>query len=99
MQEIRGMEREITAYATEKGTYPASLADINRDTLRDPWGSLYVYSVPTRTWGGDDINIDFDLYSKGSDGATADSTTDAVSKDDVIRGSGGSYVGLAGNYP
>lgn len=44
------------------------------------------------------INSDFDLYSMGKDGLTAPALTALNSLDDVVRGSGGSYVGLARLY-
>lgn len=97
--EIRGMEREISAWATEKGGLPPTLGDINRQDLLDPWKRNYVYSTtPTRTFSGDEINGDFDLYSTGSDGLTADSIVDDTSKDDIIRGRDGSFVGIAIEY-
>jgi len=98
MSEIRGLEREIAAYATEKGSYPPGLADINRGELRDPWGTLYSYSAPTREDVGVRINTDYDLYSKGENGTNAPSINDALSDDDVIRGDDGAYVGLAIKY-
>lgn len=98
MSEIRGLEREIAAYATEKGSYPPGLADINRGELRDPWGSLYVYSAPTREDVGVPINTDYDLFSKGENGANVASISDALSIDDVIRADDGVYVGLAIKY-
>lgn len=96
MGEIRGLEKQITAWATEKGSYPASLADIGRDTLRDPWGNPYIYSPPTRKDFGLPINTDFDIYSKGTNSDTVvASIRDPASGDDIIRGRDGSYVGLA----
>ncbi len=34
----------------------------NADSLRDPWGNLYVLTIPGQ------VNVDFDIVSYGSDG-------------------------------
>jgi general secretion pathway protein G len=44
------------------------------------------------------INADFDLYSMGKDGETAGPLTAAKSKDDIVRGRSGAFVGLASEY-
>ena len=44
------------------------------------------------------INSDFDLYSKGRDGKTASALTAGPSKDDIIRGRDGGFIGLASEY-
>lgn len=98
MNEIRTLEREITAWSIDKASLPANLGDIGRTNMRDPWGGNYVYSVPTRTYVGDPINTDFDLYSKGPNGLYVDSLDEPESEDDVIRGRTGNYVGLAIKY-
>lgn len=100
ISEIRGLEKDIIAYASEKGTYPASLNDVGMDTLKDPWGHLYEYHPPnTRQLSGQPINEDFDLFSIGFDGLPfATSIIDPESDDDIIRGSDGAYVGIASLY-
>ena len=97
--EIRGMEREISAFATERGALPASLGDINRLHQLDPWKQEYVYdTTPTRLVLGFPINGDYDLYSKGNDGESADAITNDKSKDDIIRGRDGSFCDLANSW-
>lgn len=100
LSEIRGMEREIGAWAVEKGSYPPSLASFGRGELRDPWGTLYNYGTPYRMAGGEPINSDFELFSNGSDMVTAadGSLTAAESEDDLIRGRDGAFAGLAIEY-
>lgn len=48
--EIRGLEKEIIFFKTEKGRYPGwppdmleTLREIGRDNFQDPWGTFYQY--------------------------------------------------------
>lgn len=96
--EIRSLEKEIIAYATENRTYPTSLTDIGRQDLLDPWGRRYEYSLTLHRRQGSLKNTDFDLYSKGSNGITADSIVVTESLDDIIRLDDGSFCDMAGRY-
>jgi len=98
MQEIRGIEKEITAFSTDKGRYPLNLSEIGRDTLLDPWGQNYIYSAPTRTDVGLTINTDYDIYSKGPNLDSDISINVAASDDDIIRGRDGGFVGMPIDY-
>jgi general secretion pathway protein G len=97
--EIREIEKVITGYALEKGSYPAALTDLTDTPKIDPWGRPYVYKTYVKTemrnLGAIELNSDFDLYSIGKDGLTNQSVgiLDTVSYDDVIRASEGSFVG------
>lgn len=106
--DIRTIESDINAYTLEKSTYPASLNQIGRGDLRDPWGNPYAY-LKIADGGGpgyqdfsgvSDLNADFDLYSLGKDGASSQSLASGnpTSEDDVIRAGDGSYVGLGSMY-
>ena len=44
------------------------------------------------------INSDYDLYSMGRDGQSVSPLTAEPSRDDVVRASNGSYIGLAERY-
>lgn len=96
--EIRGLEKDIISFNTEKARYPTVaefLALSGVGDMKDPWGNNYVYAVAgTRTFILD-INADFDLYSIGGDAETAASTIDPRSLDDIIRAKDGSFVGTA----
>jgi general secretion pathway protein G len=101
-EEIRSLEKEIIAYSTDKASYPPLLDDIGRQSLKDPWGNLYVYDqlCPpadgcSREAGGSPLNTDFDLYSKGANGATDPSIFHDDSLDDIIRGKNGSFANIA----
>jgi general secretion pathway protein G len=102
--DIRAIQAEVQGYLAAGNALPASLADIDRVGLLDPWGRPYVYvnfalSGPPRTdVFGIDLNTDFDVYSLGPDGATATSITAGVSQDDVVRGADGGFIGRASRY-
>jgi general secretion pathway protein G len=44
------------------------------------------------------INADFDLYSMGKDGASVPPLTAQASRDDIVRGSNGRFVGLGSDF-
>lgn len=104
MAEMKELEREITAYALEKGAFPEAdswLADIGRTDLLDPWGNPYVYKpfAPTEMrYMIVDLNSDFDLYSKGTDGVSELNVNDPKSRDDVIRATEGAFINLAHKF-
>lgn len=96
-EEIRVIEKDITAYAIEKGAFPASLADVGRDGLIDPWGNHYEYhpyvAGTMRTFVGEPMNLDYDLFSVGADRDYDQSLTETKSRDDIIRVNNGVWVG------
>jgi general secretion pathway protein G len=105
--DLNAVGKDISQYQLQKGTLPLTLADINRNTLLDPWGHPYQYQNFTTGGGpsagrtdrfGVPINSNYDLYSMGKDGASVASLTAATSQDDVIYGSDGSYMGLASDF-
>jgi type II secretion system protein G len=98
--EIRGLEKAISAYTADKGTFPPDLKAIGQGTLLDPWGNHYVYRLATSTTGtpytdltGTPFNSDYDLYSTGKDGNTtlhlSSADADKPCQDDVIRAGDG----------
>lgn len=98
--DIRALENDVTAYLVDRGTLPNSLNDIGRGALRDPWGNPYEYynfavggKTPLQDLGLHDLNTEFDLYSKGPDGASASDYSDPTSVDDIVRSGDGGYVG------
>jgi general secretion pathway protein G len=76
--------------------------------MKDPWGNPYEYlkimgNGPGRGQCRKDkflnpLNDDYDLYSKGRDGASQAPLTAQASHDDVVRASNGSFIGPALNY-
>jgi prepilin-type N-terminal cleavage/methylation domain-containing protein len=102
-EEIRGLEKDIIAFASEKGSFPLDLAEVGRSGQKDPWGNLYVYypilltAIPAVTSRGN-LNSDFDLYSWGANKLSPASIADPDSDDDIIRAGDGSYTGTVIRY-
>ena len=104
--DIVNIEIAIESYYQAKDIYPNSLTDVNMNLLLDPWGNAYQYlnlaGAPIGQMRKDQalvpINSDYDLYSKGLDGASIPPLTAGPSRDDIVRANNGSFVGLASDY-
>jgi len=94
--EIRNIENAITAYSVEHNSYPGNLAiDGISNAPTDPWGNLYLYNNPAvinDMLNLGQLNLDYDLYSKGADGLSATNSS-AICADDIVRANDGLYVG------
>ncbi|MFB3081339.1 MAG: hypothetical protein ACE1Y1_06150, partial [Nitrosomonadaceae bacterium] len=83
-----------------------SLTDVNMNLLLDPWSAPYEYlnldGAPIGQVRKDQalvpINSDYDLFSKGPDGASTAPLTAANSRDDIVRANNGSFIGIASDY-
>ena len=104
--DIMNIQVAVDSYFQAKDVYPNALTDIGMDLLLDPWEAPYEYlnlaGVPIGQMRKDQalvpINSDYDLYSKGPDGASVKPLTAAASRDDIIRANNGSFIGLASDY-
>jgi len=105
--DIRALDSEIALYEMTNGFLPATLADIGRANLLDPWGTPYQYlnfsGVRGRGSQRKDrflvpINSTYDLYSMGPDRRTTPPLTSRSGRDDIIRASDGAFIGIAVNY-
>jgi general secretion pathway protein G len=105
--DIHGISSMIIGYAAgNNGQYPNSLADIDCDKFKDPWGNPYQYlkltSASTRlarqNQVGVQINEVFDLYSLGPDKLSAQTLNSATSQDDIVWANDGGYIGVAALY-
>jgi len=94
-------------FELSRNRYPADLAEIGLDDLRDPWGNPYQYLVvfglnskgPVRKDHNlHPVNSGYDVYSMGPDGATATPFTSTLGKDDIVMANDGDYFGLACQY-
>jgi general secretion pathway protein G len=104
--DIRAIEAKLFSYYADNGIFPPTLADVGEGGRSDPWNNRYDYWIIT----GDPhqqvrkdrnlhpLNTDFDLGSRGKDGATSLALTAHASQDDIIRANNGAFVGLASNY-
>ncbi len=107
VSDIGSLAPLIGQYALDNNGYPDTLADIARDTMRDPWGNPYQYlSHDTNRargqWRKDHnivpINSDYDLWSSGKDGLSSPPLTAAHSRDDIVRANNGRFIGLASEF-
>ncbi|WP_223922803.1 type II secretion system protein [Geobacter sp. AOG2] len=100
--DLRTIDKAVTAYILEKNSQPAQLSDIGAAANQlDPWGRAYVYQNFTIDASGalkdefdEQLNTDYDLYSMGRNGASAQSYADPTSADDIARHNDGTFVGL-----
>ena len=107
--DIFAISSRMEPFYIDKNRFPASLAEIKMDGMRDPWGNPYKYLV---IMGGGfrvqmklrkdnklvPINSDFDLYSMGKDGRSSVPLTAPNSLDDIVRANNGRYIGIAKDY-
>lgn len=110
MGDIKAIQSDLDVYEVDGKPLPASLADIGRGSMRDPWGSPYQYLPFPVTANGQPpgaarkdrflvpINSTYDLYSLGRDGQTAPPLTANASKDDIVRGNDGGFIGLGSRF-
>lgn len=104
--DIAVMSAAISQYWQEEHAYPLTLAEVGYGGNLDPWGRPYVYyNVDANGKGGarkdhalNPLNTDFDLYSKGPDGATKPQITQKASLDDIVRAGNGAFVGVAADF-
>ena len=105
--DIKNISTTIEVLHLTTGQYPDSLADVGFADLRDPWGHPYEYlkieGLKNKGHVRKDkklvpINADYDLYSMGRDGKSASPLTAQASRDDIVRGNNGGFIGLAADY-
>jgi general secretion pathway protein G len=105
-RDIMEIDAELQRYFTFNSSYPDSLADLGAVPV-DPWGNPYRYLNIANVSGVGQLrkdhnlvplNSDFDLYSMGEDGASVPPLTAAASRDDIVRGNNGGFVGSASDY-
>jgi general secretion pathway protein G len=104
-EDIIAMSMVIDAFIEDNKRPPTSLAEVGRSGLKDPWGNAYVYAdlsdskaKPRKDHSLHPLNTDYDLCSKGPDGATAIPLTAKASRDDILRASNGRFVGPASQF-
>jgi general secretion pathway protein G len=106
VKDIVNIQVAVESFYQAKDIFPNSLTEVSMNLLLDPWGAPYVYlnldGVPIGQMRKDQalvpINSDYDLYSMGPDGASVAPLTAAASRDDIVRGNNGSFIGVAADY-
>ena len=106
VKDIVNIQVAVESYYQAKDVFPNSLTNVNMGLLLDPWGAPYEYlnldGAPIGQVRKDQalvpINSDYDLYSKGPDGASVAPLTAMASRDDVVRGNNGGFIGVAADY-
>jgi general secretion pathway protein G len=107
--DIKSLDVLIQQYYADNMQFPDSLADIGKAGMLDPWNHPYQYLRLSPLAPGAKgqvrkdknlvpINADFDLYSMGQDGASVPPLTAKASRDDIVRGSNGRFVGLGADF-
>jgi general secretion pathway protein G len=105
--DLMALSLVIDAFHLDSDRFPASLAEIQRAGLKDPWGNAYVYLVLSSPQAIGQarkdhalvpLNTDYDLYSKGADGQSMAPLTAKASRDDILRANNGRFFGLASKY-
>lgn len=104
--ELSGLQTEIVAYNLENGSYPNLITDVNTLIRNDPYGRPYEYlRIDTAPPGSERengfglaLNTDFDVYSLGEDGLSAQDIDDPDSLDDIVRASDGGFFGLGATF-
>jgi len=105
--DIRVLFVSIHKYEDDNHDVPPDLAAVGAAGKLDPWGKAYVYlklGVPGTAGKARKnknlvpINSQFDLYTKGKNGASQPPLTAKPSLDDVVLANDGSFVGLASDY-
>lgn len=98
---------DIRLYTSaNNGQLPANLNALGRGPILDPWGNPYQYLIISTAVPGQvrkdrflvPLNTDYDLYSKGKDGVSSPPLTAHQSRDDIVRASNGSFIGLASDF-
>jgi general secretion pathway protein G len=101
------IDTQIARYeVTTNGGMPDSLDQVGGAPL-DPWGNPYQFLNLRDPANLHDarmdhnlhpINTDYDLYSMGPDGRSVKPLTGAPSRDDIIRGRNGRFIGVATDF-
>ena len=100
--DIRLIEKQIAIFLVDNPQLPANFNIITNIPTNDPWGNPYQYLIINggkppglrRNMSDNPVNTDYDLYSLGADGLSKPQFKFKTSRDDVVRGYNGSYVGL-----
>lgn len=100
--DIRTIEKAISSYLLDNNkSIPANtLVEMGIESPLDPWKRPYVYQIVVagtelEDIAGQPLNTDYDLFSKGENGASIPASgNDVENKDDIVRSNDGGFVGV-----
>jgi len=109
ISDLKGIDIYVSSHKVSSGDFPNSLSEVPRADRKDPWGNSYQYlkiqgqevavkGQMRRDKSTNPINTDFDLYSKGPDGATSTQLNSSTGQDDIVRANDGGFFGSAAKY-
>jgi len=103
--ELSGLQTEVISFNLETGSFPDALNQLVTTIVNDAYGRPYQYlrietnpGLERENGFGLDLNTDFDLYSLGLDGVTAQDIDAPASLDDVVRATDGTFFGLGERF-
>jgi general secretion pathway protein G len=106
--DIVSIDSQIARFeVANNGAMPDSLTQMGGNVPLDPWGNPYEYlnlrdpanlKDARKDHNLHPINTDYDLYSKGPDGRSVKPLTGGPSRDDIIRGRNGRFIGVATDF-
>ncbi len=106
--DVRAIQTDLQTYETDGKGLPASLSEIGRGDMIDPWGNAFRYlrfpDDGKKPQGARKdrflvpVNSTFDLYSVGKDGNTVAAMTAKAAQDDIVRANDGGFIGLASKF-
>ena len=109
IEEIKDIQREVNRFRRKNNHYPDTLTEIYPTLPRDPWGNAYMYLNianspnpgalnPRKDNNLKPLNVDYDLYSTGSDAISLSPIGASESRDDIIRADNGDFVGRTTDF-
>lgn len=109
IEQVKEMSRDIDRFRRKNFQYPDSLSEIYSNPPVDPWGNTYKYLKITNASNPGSINpriddklkplnVDYDLFSEGRDTQSLSPIGASESRDDIIRGKNGDFIGIATDY-
>ena len=108
ISDLKAIQIEVDKFYKANGSYPDSLDEIYASTQTDPWNTAYQYlrikggppgvTGKQRKYKSLKVNSSYDLYSMGHDQETASPLTASISKDDIIRGRNGDFLGYVTDF-
>jgi general secretion pathway protein G len=103
LSDLQAIQIEVDKFYKANSSYPDSLDEIYPSPQLDPWSMPYQYlrikggppnvTGKQRKYKSLKVNSSYDLYSMGPDQETASPLTASISKDDIIRGRNGDFLG------